>query len=55
MTALTLMAAALEQELLTRGVTVLDRADCEAIILAVMQRTAQVGGIVAVTIPEQTP
>jgi hypothetical protein len=41
MTALTLMAQALDQELQSRGIFSLGRSDCEAIIAAVVERTAK--------------
>lgn len=53
MTALTLMALALDQELQARGVS-LCRADCEAIIEMVIQRTAEAAEAVKKPSSEQT-
>jgi hypothetical protein len=42
MTALKIMAAALDAELQDRGIFEVSRADCEAIIAAVLERTAKI-------------
>jgi hypothetical protein len=48
MTVVTLMATALDQELQARGIFSLSRADCEAVMQAVLAR----GGKIAAGLPE---
>lgn len=40
MSILSIMAAALDRELVERGVTVFDRDDCEAMVKSMMQRAS---------------
>jgi hypothetical protein len=50
------MAAALEQEMLRRGVSGIDRAECREILQTVMQRTVDLGeGFLAARRAEHRP
>jgi len=49
MTVLSLLALALDHEMQTYGIFCLSRADCEEIISAVLERTAEAGNSLPVT------
>ena len=53
MSAITIMASALNDELRARGIFQLDPASCETIIRAVLHRTAEVGRTVEAKLQEE--